>query len=80
MPNPSPLPPSEPKTPVEQPRQGDSMDMHHGLLVMKDDQMFITVGRNSLNLMPMGRMGSGTSWQPASSPMRCYTNSQAHGC
>ncbi len=31
--------------------------------------MFVRVGDSHANLMPMGRMGSGTSWQPASSTM-----------
>src|SRR6185295_17981830 len=34
-----------------------------------DDEMFVRVGNSHANLMPMGRMGSGTSWQPASSTM-----------
>ena len=43
--------------------------MDHGLLVIEDDQMFVRVGDSHAYLMPMGRMGSGTAWQPASSPM-----------
>ena len=43
--------------------------MEHGLVVVEDDEMFIRVGDSHANLMPMGRMGSGTSWQPASSAM-----------
>ena len=43
--------------------------MDHGVFVMHGDQMFIRAGNEESNLMPMGRMGSGTSWQPASSPM-----------
>jgi len=43
--------------------------MDHGLMVMEDDEMFVRVGDSHANLMPMGRMGSGTSWQPASSTM-----------
>jgi len=31
--------------------------------------MFLRIGQKESNLMPMGRMGSGTSWQPDSSPM-----------
>lgn len=45
-----------------------SMEME-GLVVTEDDQMFIRVGDSESNLMPMGRMGSGTSWQPASTQM-----------
>ncbi len=43
--------------------------MDHGLLVVEDDRMFVRVGNSHSNLIPMGRMGSGTSWQPASSAM-----------
>jgi hypothetical protein len=43
--------------------------MDHGVFVMHDAQMFIRLGQSESNLVPMGRMGSGTSWQPDSSPM-----------
>jgi hypothetical protein len=43
--------------------------MDHGLLVVEDEEMFVRVGESHANLMPMGRMSSGTSWQPASSTM-----------
>ena len=43
--------------------------MDHGILVMQDDDMFIRLGQSESNLVPMGRMGSGTAWQPATSPM-----------
>jgi len=39
------------------------------LLMMHGDDMFIRVGNSSVNLIPMGRMGSGTSWQPESTDM-----------
>ena len=39
------------------------------LMVMDGDRMAIQVGSNTANLMPMGKMGSGTSWQPASTQM-----------
>ncbi|HET8783085.1 MAG TPA: hypothetical protein VFM63_11750, partial [Pyrinomonadaceae bacterium] len=35
--------------------------MEHGLVVVEDDEMFVRVGNSHANLMPMGRMGSGTS-------------------
>lgn len=38
-----------------------------GLLTMSGDQMAVRVG-HSANAIPMGQMGSGTSWLPASSP------------
>ncbi|HEX2271487.1 MAG TPA: hypothetical protein VHH35_18225, partial [Pyrinomonadaceae bacterium] len=43
--------------------------MDHGLVVVEEDQMFVRVGDSHANLLPMGRMGSGTSWQPASTAM-----------
>jgi hypothetical protein len=39
----------------------------NSIIVMDGDQMAIRIGR-STNLVPMGRVGSGTSWLPASSP------------
>jgi hypothetical protein len=46
----------------------DSMNMGE-LVVQQNDEMFLRVGKSQSNLIPMGRMGSGTSWQPASSRM-----------
>ncbi len=40
-----------------------------GLMVMEGGQMGVRVGASASNVMPMGRMGSGTAWQPGSSPM-----------
>ena len=57
----TPAPASTPSEPVE-------MDMGP-LLVMKGEEMFVRVGNRPRNLIPMGRMGSGTSWQPASTAM-----------
>jgi hypothetical protein len=45
----------------------EAMDMGP-LLVMQGDNMAIRVGSSSVNVTPMGQMGSGTSWLPASSP------------
>jgi hypothetical protein len=42
------------------------------LLMMRGEDMFVRVGRSTVNVMPMGRMGSGTSWQPASSQMYMF--------
>ncbi len=39
------------------------------LLVMNGNDMGIRVGSSETNAMSMGAMGSGTSWQPASTPM-----------
>lgn len=42
------------------------------LLMMTADEMSVRVGSSRTNLLPMGAMGSGTSWQPDSGPMRMY--------
>lgn len=39
------------------------------LLVMNGEDMAIRVGSSDTNVMSMGAMGSGTTWQPSSSPM-----------
>jgi hypothetical protein len=39
------------------------------LMVMSGEDMGIRVGASKTNFVPMGQMGSGTSWQPAASPM-----------
>ena len=78
MPQPKPAAsPSEPKptaapspqAPAAQPEMDMSGHMDHGVFVVHDDEMFIRLGQSESNLVPMGRMGSGTSWQPDSSPM-----------
>ena len=75
VPKPAPKPAPSPKvsaaptaspSPVE---ESTHAGMEHGLVVVEDDEMFVRVGDRHANLMPMGRMGSGTSWQPASSVM-----------
>ena len=59
-----------PQKPAEQTEMDmSSGHMDHGIFVMHDDQMFLRIGQKESNLVPMGRMGSGTSWQPDSSPM-----------
>jgi hypothetical protein len=42
------------------------------LLVMMGDDMAVRVGSSDSNVMSMGAMGSGTSWQPSSGPMHMY--------
>lgn len=39
------------------------------LMVMSGNDMSIRVGSSATNVMPMGQMGSGTSWTPSSTPM-----------
>lgn len=49
------------------------MDMSKkSLMVTKDNDMGIRVGSSDTNVMSMGAMGSGTSWQPSSGPMNMY--------
>ncbi|HEU4932019.1 MAG TPA: hypothetical protein VFT48_08050 [Pyrinomonadaceae bacterium] len=66
---PSPKATPSPQMPAEQTEMDTSGHMDHGIFVMHDDQMFLRIGQSESNLMPMGRMGSGTSWQPDTSPM-----------
>ena len=58
-----------PQMPADKTEMDTSGRMDHGIFVMHDDQMFLRIGEKESNLMPMGRMGSGTSWQPDTSPM-----------
>ncbi|HKP39328.1 MAG TPA: hypothetical protein VJT71_20895 [Pyrinomonadaceae bacterium] len=49
------------------------MNMNMGpLMVMMGNDMGIRVGSSDTNVMSMGAMGSGTSWQPSSGPMHMY--------
>ena len=41
----------------------------NSLMVMSGEQMDIRVGTSQRNSIAMGQMGSGTSWQPATTPM-----------
>ena len=46
------------------------------LLVMSSNDMGIRVGSSERNVVSMGAMGSGTTWQPSSAPMHmCYKQS-----
>jgi hypothetical protein len=42
------------------------------LMVMSANDMGIRVGASDINIMSMGAMGSGTSWQPSSAPMHMH--------
>lgn len=42
------------------------------LMVMTENDMGIRVGSSQNNITSMGKMGSGTSWQPSSGPMHMY--------
>lgn len=59
-------------TPMDMPGM-DSMNPNAGLLlVMTGSDMGIRVGSSDTNVISMGAMGSGTSWQPSSGPMHMY--------
>lgn len=45
------------------------------LMVMSNEGMDIRVGRSGSNSFAMGQMGSGTSWQPATTPMYMWYKS-----
>ena len=51
-------------------RRSGTGEMNMGpLMVMSGNEMGIRVGSSDTNIMSMGAMGSGTSWQPSSGPM-----------
>nr|ALS89528.1 protein of unknown function DUF2617 [uncultured bacterium] len=50
---------------------GNNMNMGP-LLVMNRNELGIRVGSSDTNLMSMGAMGSGTTWQPSSGPMHMH--------
>jgi hypothetical protein len=73
MPMPSATPSASPMGQMPGMNMGDgsggvNMDMGP-LVVVNNDDMAIRVGSSEKNLMSMGAMGSGTSWQPSSGPM-----------
>jgi hypothetical protein len=45
----------------------------HELMLMSDGMMGIRVGSTENNTMAMGQMGSGTSWQPSTTPMYMWS-------
>lgn len=47
----------------------------NSLMVMSEEQMDIRVGESKRNSIAMGQMGSGTSWQPATTPMYMWFKS-----
>src|SRR5437867_6004352 len=69
MPGASPSPGTMGNMPGMENKQGmGSMNMGP-LMVMNGNEMAIRVGSSDTNVMSMGAMGSGTSWQPSSGPM-----------
>jgi hypothetical protein len=45
----------------------------NSLVVMEGEEMNICIGPGTKNTLPMGQMGSGSSWQPSSTPMFMYS-------
>ena len=69
MPSASPSPGAMGNMPGMKNTQGmGSMNMGP-MMVMMENDMSIRVGSSDTNIMSMGAMGSGTSWQPSSGPM-----------
>lgn len=70
MPMPSASPSASPMGQMPGMDMGGGMKMNMGpLMVMNGNDMGIRVGSSDTNIMSMGAMGSGTSWQPSSGPM-----------
>ena len=64
----SPLPADQKHDMSSMPNEGGAMNMGP-LLVMNGNEMGIRIGSSDTNVMSMSAMGSGTSLQPASTPM-----------
>src|SRR5438046_296746 len=66
-----PMPGASPSaSPMGQMPGMDMSGMNMGpLAVMSDSGMAIRLGASESNVMNLGQMGSGTSWQPSTSPM-----------
>jgi hypothetical protein len=73
MPMPSASPGASPMGQMPGMDMGGGMNMNMGpLMVMNGNDMGIRVGSSDTNVMSMGAMGSGTSWQPSSGPMHMF--------
>src|SRR6266478_9935706 len=69
MPMPSPSPSSSPMGQMPGMDMGGA-NMNTGtLMVMSAEGMGVRIGGTTANVINLGQMGSGTSWQPGSSPM-----------
>ena len=65
-----PMPSASPSaSPMSQMPGMDKGSMNTGLLVMSGTSMGVRIGPSDANVMSLGSMGSGTSWQPETSPM-----------
>src|SRR5205809_7429000 len=68
MPMPSASPSASPMAPMPGMEMGGTKMNMGPLVVMRGNDMGIRVGSSDSNIMSMGAMGSGTSWQPSSGP------------
>lgn len=68
MPMPSATPSASPMGQMPGMNMG-RVSMNTGPLVMSGESMGVRIGDSEANVMNLGKMGSGTSWQPGSSPM-----------
>ena len=72
MPMPTASPSASPMGPMPGMDMG-GMNMNMGpLMVMNGNDVGIRVGSSDTNIMSMGAMGSGTTWQPSSGPMHMH--------
>jgi len=71
MNTPSPMASDSPSATGHMHGAGTGVDVG-SLIVMEGDEMGIRVGSSDTNVMSMGAMGSGTSWQPSSGPMHMH--------
>ena len=69
MPTPAASPAASPMGGMPGMESGMPMDMGPLMVMTEDGDMGIRVGSSDTNVMSMGAMGSGTSWQPSSGPM-----------
>jgi hypothetical protein len=69
---PMPMPSPTPTGSMSGMNMGESKINMGPLLVMSHNEMKIRVGSSETNLLSMGAMGSGTSWQPSSAPMHMH--------
>jgi hypothetical protein len=72
MPAASPSPSAMQNMPGMEDKQGMSPMNMGPLMVMMGNDMGIRIGSSDTNVMSMGAMGSGTSWQPSSAPMHMH--------
>lgn len=73
MPMPAASPSASPMGQMPGMEMRGGMNMNMGpLMVMMGNDMGIRVGSSDTNVMSMGAMGSGTSWQPSSGAMHMY--------